>query len=99
MTSNNSVVMSKNTDLNKLSLDQLADYVKQQQKIQKSKPAPKPVIKPKLSNIRGKLLSSSGKVLNYPKRNVSIAQMRDEELNMTTTPGKMKMAFAELFDR
>lgn len=25
--------------------------------------------------------------------------MRDEELNMTTTPGKMKMTFAELFDR
>lgn len=78
----------------------MAEYVKQQQKIQKSKPAPKPVVKQ--STITGKLsqlLSSSGKVFNYPKINVSIAQMRDEELNMTTTPGKMKMTFAELFDK
>lgn len=25
--------------------------------------------------------------------------MREEELNLTTTPGKLKMTFAELFDR
>lgn len=95
---------SQKVDLNKLSLDQLADYVKQQQKIQKSKPSPKPVSKPlskpKISTKLSQLLSSSsGSVLNYPRENVSIALMREEELNMTSIPGKMKMTFAELFDR
>ena len=56
---------SQKFDLNKLSLDQLAEYVKQQQKIQKSKPSPKPKISTKLSQL---LSSSSGSVLNYPKK-------------------------------
>ena len=69
--------MSKNIDLNKLSLDQLAEYVKQQQKIQQSKPALQPVIKQpktvksitiKPSTKLSQILSSSGKVLNYPKK-------------------------------
>ena len=63
----------------------------------KSKPVKSIIIKrcTKLSQI----LSSSGKVLNYPPKIVLIAQMRDEELNMTSTPGKLKLMFAELFDR
>ena len=44
-------------------------------------------------------MSSSGKVLNYPKEIVSIADMRDEELNITSAPGKLKLTFAELFER
>lgn len=35
MTSYKSIVMSQNIDLNKLSLDQLAEYVKQQKKSKK----------------------------------------------------------------
>ena len=95
--------MSKKIDLNKLSPQELLAYAQNLVKQEKSKPLPKskPVksitIKPskKLSQI----LSSSGKVLNYPKKIVSIAQMRDEELNMTSAPGKLKLTFAELFER
>ena len=63
----------------------------------KSKPVKSIIIKPstKLSQI----LSSSGKVLNYPQKIVSIAQMRDEELNMTSAPGKLKVTFAELCEK
>ena len=94
---------SQKVDLNKLSPQELLAYVQNLVKQEKSKPLPKskPVksitIKPstKLSQI----LSSSGKVLNYPPKIVSIAQMRDEELNMTSTPGKLKLTFAELFKR
>ena len=46
-----------------------------------------------------KILSKSGKVITYPKKLVSIADMRDEELNMTSAPGKLKLTFAELFER
>ena len=95
--------MSKNIDLNTLSPQELLPCAQNLVKQEKSKPLPKskPVksitIKPskKLSQI----LSSSGKVLNYPKKIVSIAQMRDEELNMTSAPGKLKLTFAELFER
>ena len=94
---------SQKVDLNKLSPQELLAYAQNLVKQEKSKPLPKskPVksitIKPstKLSQI----LSSSGKVLNYPPKIVSIAQMRDEELNMTSTPGKLKLTFAELFKR
>ena len=68
-------VYSMKPDLNKLSLDQLAEYVKKQQAI-KAKAAkkviqpPKPTVKTKstLNTIRDKILSSSGKVLDYPKK-------------------------------
>ena len=94
---------SQKVDLNKLSPQELLAHAQNLVKQEKSKPLPKskPVksitIKPstKLSQI----LSSSGKVLNYPPKIVSIAQMRDEELNMTSTPGKLKLTFAELFKR
>ena len=64
--------MSKKTDLNKLSPQELLAYAQNFVKQEKSKPLPKskPVksitIKPstKLSQI----LSSSGKVVNYPKK-------------------------------
>ena len=84
--------MSKKVDLNKLSPQELLAYarnlfkqtekVKQQPKPKTIKPVKSITIKPstKLSQI----LSSSGKVLNYPPKIVSIAQMRDEELNMTS---------------
>ena len=95
--------MSKKINLNKLSPQELLAYAQNLVKQEKSKPLPKskPVksitIKPskKLSQI----LSSSGKVRIYPKKIVSIAQMRDEELNMTSAPGKLKLTFAELFER
>ena len=92
--------MSKKIDLNKLSPQELLAYAQNLVKQEKSKPLPKskPVtIKPctKLSQI----LSSSGKVINYPKKMVSIADMRDEKLNMTSAPGKLKLTFAELFER
>ena len=101
--------MSKKIDLNKLSPQELLAYAQNLVKQEKSKPSKpvkstpksKPVksiiIKPstKLSQI----LSSSGKVLNYPPKMVSIADMRDEELNMTSAPGKLKLTFAELFER
>ena len=75
--------MSKKTDLNKLSPQELLAYAQSLVKQEKSKPLPKSklvksiTIKPytKLSQI----LSSSGKVLNYPQKIVSIAPMRDEE--------------------
>ena len=65
--------MSKKIDLNKLSPKELLAYAPNLVKQEKSKPLPKskPVksitIKPstKLSQI----LSSAGKVLNYPKKN------------------------------
>ena len=102
-------IMSKKVDLNKLSPQELLAYAQNLVKQEKSKPSKpgkstpksKPVksiiIKPstKLSQI----LSSSGKVLNYPRKMVSIADMRDEELNMTSAPGKLKLTFAELFER
>ena len=97
--------MSKKVDLNKLSPQELLAYaqnlVKQSEKVkQPPKPVkPKKSIKITPSTKLSQLLSSSGKVLNYPKKIVSIAQMRDEELNMTSIPGKMKMTFAELFER
>ena len=95
--------MSKKIDLNKLSPKELLAYAQNLVKQEKSKPLPKskPVksitIKPstKLSQI----LSSAGKVLNYPKKIVSIADMRDEDLNMTSAPSKLKLTFAELFER
>lgn len=97
---------SMKPDLNKLSLDQLAEYVKRQQAIEAAKkvvqkPIPKPVpkTKSKLETIRDKIFTSSRSVIKYPKKLESIAKMREEELNMTTTPGKLKMTFAELFDR
>ena len=99
--------MSKKVDLNKLSPQELLAYaqnlVKQTEKV-KQQPKPK-TIKPvksittKASTKLSQILSSSGKVLNYPKEIVSIAQMRDEELNMTSAPGKLKLTFAELFER
>ena len=99
--------MSKKVDLNKLSPQELLAYaqnlVKQTEKV-KQQPKPK-TIKPiksitiKPSRKLSQILSSSGKVLNYPKEIVSIAQMRDEELNMTSAPSKLKMAYAELFER
>ena len=109
MSSYNNIVMSQKVDLNKLSPQELIAYVenlKKQQANQSSKKViqpPKPVttksitVEPSTKLL--KLLSSSGKVLHYPKEIVSIAQMRDEELNMASVPGKMKMTFAELFDR
>ena len=95
--------MSKKIDLNQLSPEELLAYAQNLVKQEKSKPLPKSkpvksiIIKPskKLSQI----LSSSGKVINYPKKLVSIADMRDEELNMTSAPGKLKLTFAELFER
>ena len=83
--------MSKKIDLNQLSPEELLAYAQNLVKQEKSKPLPKSkpvksiIIKPskKLSQI----LSSSGKVINYPKKLVSIADMRDEELNMTSAPG------------
>ena len=99
-------IYSMKPELNKMCLDQLAECVKRQQAIEAAKkvvqkPILKPVSKTKttLETIRHKILSSSGKVIEYSKINVSIAKMREEELSMTSTPGKQKMTFAELFDR
>ena len=99
--------MSKKVDLNKFSPQELLAYaqnlVKQTEKV-KQQPKPK-TIKPvksitiKPSRKLSQILSSSGKVLNYLKEIASIAQMRDEELNMTSAPGKLKLTFAELFER
>ena len=104
--------MSKNIDLNKLSPQELLPCAQNLVKQEKSKPLPKskpaksmPKSKPvksiiiKPSTKLSQILSSSGKVLNYPQKIVSIAQMRDEELNMTSAPGKLKLTFAELFER
>ena len=98
--------MSKKVDLNKLSPQELLAYAQNlvNQTTQKVKQSPEPLQPKKSITITpstklSQLLSSSGKVLTYPKENVSIAQMREEELNMTSIPGKMKMTFAELFDR
>ena len=71
--------MSKKVDLNKLSPQELLAYTQNLVKQEKSKPPPKPV-KIKLSKKLSDILSSSGKVLNYPKKLVSIAEMREEEL-------------------
>ena len=96
------MVMSQKVDLNKLSPQELLAYaqnvVKQSKKV---KQPPKPVksITVEPSTKLSQLLSSSGKVLHYPKETVSIAHMRDDELNMTSVPGTMKMTFAELFER
>ena len=62
-------------------------------------PNQKKTITIKPSTKLSQLLSSSGKVLNDPQKIVSIAEMRDEELNMTSAPGKLKLTFAELFKR
>ena len=97
--------MSKKVDLNKLSPHELLAYaqnlVKQTEKVkQQLKPVkPKKSIKITPSTKLSQILSSSGKVINYPKKIVSIADMRDEELNMTSAPGKLKLTFAELFER
>lgn len=88
-------------DLTKLSKSELLALIADAQTLVKEKgkiPPPKPVkIKPskKLSEI----LTEAGKVITYPKKLVSIAQLRDEELNMAFYPGKSKLSFAELFDR
>ena len=99
--------MSKKVDLNKLSPQELLAYAQNLVKQEKSKPLPKskpvksiPKSKPvksiivKPSSKLSQILSSSGKVLNYPQKIVSIAQMSDEELNMTPAPGKLKWTFA-----
>ena len=102
---NNNIVMSKKVDLYKLSPQELLAYaqnlVKQTEKVkQQPKPVkPKKSIKITPSTKLSQILSSSGKVLNYPKKIVSIADMRDEELNMTYAPGKLKLTFVELFER
>ena len=77
------------------------NLVKQTEKVkQQAKPVkPKKSIKITPSKKLSQILSSSGKVLNYPKEIVSVADMRDEELNMTSAPGKLKLTFAELFER
>ena len=90
-------------DLTKLSKSELLALIADAQtlvekQVKQSVPEPKPVkIKPskKLSEI----LTEAGKVITYPKKLVSIAQMRDEEFNMAFYPGKSKLSFAELFER
>ena len=63
-------------DRNKMSLAQLAEYVKGQQAIEAAKkvvqkPIPKPVPKTKstLETIGHKIFTSSGSVIEYPKKN------------------------------
>ena len=99
----NKMLNKSGSELSKLSPQELLKYAQNHVKQEKSKPLPKskPVksitIKPstKLSQI----LASSGKVLNYPQKIVSLAEMRDEELDMTSATGKLKLTFAELFER
>lgn len=83
--------MSKNVD--EMSIKELEEYLKKRKAAEKVK-TEKPISQ-KLS----KILSSSGKVINYPKKLVSIAKMRDEELDMSSAPGKLQLTFAELFKR
>ena len=89
MTRYNSI--SKNVD--EMSIKELEENLKKRKAAEKVK-TEKPISQ-KLSQI----LSSSGKVINYPKKLVSIAKMRDEELDMSSAPGKLKLTFAELFER
>ena len=85
--------------LEKLSPAELLAYAQNLVKQEKA-PAPKPKVeKVPITEKLSQILSSSGKVITYPKKMVSIAKMRESELDMTTTPGKLKMAFAELFKK
>ena len=95
--------MNKKPDLYKMSPEELLAYAQNLVKQEKSKTVPKSkpikVKQVKPSSKLSQILSSSGKVINYPKKMVSIAKMRDEELEMTSIPGKLKLTFAELFER
>ena len=94
--------MVKNVD--EMSISELEEYLKKRKAAEKVKQQPNPV-KPKKSikitpsTKLSQILSSSSKVLKNPQKIVSIADMRDEELNMTSAPGKLKLTFAELFER
>lgn len=90
--------MVKNVD--EMSIKELEDYLKKRKAAEKAQEVvtPKKEKQP-ISQKLSKILSSSGKVINYPKKLVSIAKMRDEELDLSTTPGKLKLTFAELFER
>ena len=89
----------KNVD--EMSIAELEAYLKkgkaaELKKVEKPKPKIEKVpITKKLS----KILSKSGKVITYPKNLVSIAEMRENELDQTTIPGKLKLTFAELFEK
>lgn len=91
--------MVKNVD--EMSIAELEAYLKKRKaaelkKVEKPKPKIEKVpITKKLS----KILSKSGKVITYPKNLVSIAEMRENELDQTTIPGKLKLTFAELFEK
>ena len=90
--------MVKNVD--EMSISELEEYLKKPKAAEKAKQQPKPKVeKVPITQKLSQILSSSGKVLNYPKEIVSIADMRDEELNVTSAPGKFKLTFAELFER
>ena len=67
--------MVKNVD--EMSIKELEEYLKKRKAAEKA-PKEKQPISQKLS----KILSSSGKVINYPKKLISIAKMREEELDM-----------------
>lgn len=85
--------------LEKMSPTELLAYAQNlvKQKIVE-KPKPK-VEKVPITQKLSKILSNSGKVITYPKKMVSIAKMREEELDKTTAPGKLKMTFGELFEK
>lgn len=83
-----------------ISIKELEEYLKKRKATEKVKKVvtPKKEKQP-ISQKLSKIISSSGKVINYPKKLLSIAKMRDEELDLSTTPGKLKLTFAELFER
>lgn len=83
-----------------MSIKELEEYLKKRKATEKAQKVvtPKKEKQP-ISQKLSKIISSSGKVINYPKKLLSIAKMRDEELDLSTTPGKLKLTFAELFER
>ena len=94
-----SIEMVKNVD--EMSIAELEQYLKMR-KLAEAKKVEKPKLKVEKVPITQKLsqiLSKSGKVITYPKKLVSIAKMRESELDMTTASGKLKLTFGELFEK
>lgn len=88
-------------DLNKLSEEELIAYVENLKKVkQQPKTEPKPVPKPepKQKPIHRKKVNRTKYVVEYPQKPVSIAEMRREEMRLSSNPNRQLMSFAELFE-
>lgn len=62
-------------------------------------PKPEPKQKPRRKPIHSKKVNRTEYVIEYPKKPVSIAEMRREEMSLSSNPKRSLMTFADLFEK